>query len=404
MKAQIKKIRQIAFIIIVTCIVLLLNYCTPVEDLAKATTVTVYTAGYSTSNDDVKVPCYWKNEERTDLPVLNSAKDGYVNAVKVIENIVCAAGYTTDNADVEVPCYWVDEERIDLQTLDPTKSAQTMDIQVIGNTVFTAGYSTNSDDVKIPCYWINEERIDLPVIDASGNGQANTIQIVENSIYVAGYITNGSGIETPCYWINDTLIILSVAEAGKNARANAMQIVDNNIYITGFSHNSADIEISCYWFNGIYKILPLFLDFYRHDTYVEVDAKGFAYDVQVTNGTMYSVGYYEIYDYSYDFVPPNIAAYIESYISYSGILPYRRVPCYWINDTARVKFLASNTEDGEVNAIKVTNNTMYSAGYNTNHLGIVAPCYWIGDDNRIDLPVIDLNKEGHATTIYITEE
>jgi hypothetical protein len=97
-------------------------------------------------------------------------------------------GYTRNGADIAVPCVWKNGTRSDLSVIDPAKDGSASGIYVDGNQhgyawsisgyggdVYISGATTNSYGVMIPCYWRNGGRNGLSVLDTGKNGEANSI-------------------------------------------------------------------------------------------------------------------------------------------------------------------------------------------------------------------------------------
>jgi hypothetical protein len=78
----------------------------------------VYTAGYCNSSSNVSVPCFWKDGVKTDLSVPDSTKSSMAQGITVIDGFVLVSGFYTSTDkwgdSVRVPCYWVDGVRHEL--------------------------------------------------------------------------------------------------------------------------------------------------------------------------------------------------------------------------------------------------------------------------------------------------
>jgi len=141
-----------------------------------------YIAGY-TKNDSIPsvfVPCYWKNEARTDLDVIDDTKDGYAESIFVSDSDIYIAGYTKNDSipSVFVPCYWKNEARTDLlDVIDDTKDGYAQSIFVSDSDIYVAGYTINSSGFEVPCYWKNGSRTDLSVLDQTKPGSAQSIYV-----------------------------------------------------------------------------------------------------------------------------------------------------------------------------------------------------------------------------------
>ncbi len=372
------KLPPFIVILSLTAGLFLVSGCTKKEDIAPTTT-TVYTAGYTYNTSGQVVPCYWKNEERVDLPVIDSNRDGYAFAIAVEGNTVYTGGYTINTSDDRIPCYWKNQERIDLPVFNPSEYGVVQDIKVINEAVFTAGYTTSSFGFRSPCYWINKTRVDLPVlIPADSHGAAYALDVVENTVYVAGYAG-----DAPCYWINNSLILLPAPPTG--CQATDIKVVANNVYVAGYVLNDTFDRVPSYWLNGTRIDLPLLdkydlgalLGYSNDDILLLPDVTGAAYSLDVVKSIVYTAGVNTLAGGNY--------------------------PFYWFNQIA-VDLLAPPPSSwhsvGAVSAIDVVENVVYTAGgiINSDEVGI--PCYWINHDTRIDLPVL-ATSGGEARAIQV---
>lgn len=375
----------------------LVSGCTKKEDTAPTTT-TVYTAGYTRNDAYNLVPCYWKNEERVDLPMINPNSSGFAFAIAVERDTVYTAGYTMNTLDDFIPCYWKNQKRVDLPVSNPTEFGIVEDIQIVNGAVFTAGYTYNA--TTVPCYWINKTRVDLPVLNPTDFGSVHALDVVENTVYTAGY--SGS---TPCYWVNNTLIVLPTLSG--SGEATDIQVVGNNVYIAGYTINDSFDEIPCYWLNGNRIDLPLLdkelmvaflgqegLTFLLGEMFGEDEfnishlppVSGWGFGLKVVENTVYTAG----------------GNGIGSWDVGIG----EKHPCYWI-DQIVVDLPAPPPElyslGGLAMDIDVFENVVYTAGRIVNVSagdGQSNPCYWINHDTRVDLPVL-ATSGGEARAIQV---
>jgi hypothetical protein len=213
------------------------------------------------------IPCYWKNNVLTSLPVISEDVGGLAESIFVSANDVYIAGSVLDGSgDFSVPCYWKNGQRIDLGLPGTCRSAMAKSLFIEGDDVYvsasgflqswlsvplvwtngtwtelskinpagygwTSGLSVDGHDVHVcggtwdeaknptPCTWMNNERFDLP---GGPDGYALDIQVFAGDAYVAGY-TRSSG---PCYWKNGALVKLSYSEIGNSGMAQAIFVVN----------------------------------------------------------------------------------------------------------------------------------------------------------------------------------
>ncbi len=349
---------------LILCSALVMGGCSEKEDTSSTTTTAIYIAGHTQNNSSDFVPCYWKNDTRTDLPVLYDTEDAYAEAIYVEGNIVYTAGScSVDPIDLFfVPCYWKNDVRIDLPTIDPILGGKATAIYATPGAVFTGGYSVNPESPGfIPCYWINETRVDLPTL-GPGIGFVEAIQVVGSTIYTAG-VSN----EVPCYWVNDTLIILPVSEVGRPGWAYAIKVVEDDVYVAGSIENTDGEIVPCFWVNGNRTDLS--------------DLYGTAYGIDVVGKDIYTAG-----------------------INYPYPMSITDGPYYWKNRIRVGLPVIDATRPAEAHGIQVMENTIYTAGFTNNNSGDEVPCYWLNHNNRVDLPVIDPTKAGQAKAIQVVLE
>lgn len=350
--------------IVMLCSVLFITACSEKEDPSSAGAPAIYIAGHTQNNSSDFVPCFWKNDTRTDLPVLYDTEDAYAEAIYVQGDIVYTAGSCSISAiDLFfVPCYWKNDTRIDLPTIDPILGGKATAIYATPGAVFTGGYSVNPESPGfIPCYWLNETRVDLPTL-GPGIGFVEAIQVVGNTVYTAG-VSN----EVPCYWVNDTLIILPVSEVGRPGWAYAIKVVEDDVYVAGFIENTAGDIVPCFWVNGNRTDLS--------------DLFGAAYSIDVVGKDIYTAG-----------------------INYPNPAPITHGPYYWKNRIRVGLPVIDATRPAEAHGIQVVENTIYTAGFTNNNSGDEVPCYWLNHNTRVDLPVLDPTKSGQAKAIQIVLE
>ncbi len=372
---NVKKIYYIIFSVVVACVTFLINSCTP-EELVSP--VTIYLAGY-TINGITSTPCYWKNETRTDLPVLDENKDGYATDIQVVEDDVYIAGYITEYLDkdgdgfftdrLEKPCYWINDTGpyfLGVFSGDLGGAAYAISIRKtvaegIG-IVYTAGYAEHifGTNPPRPYHWLNEiGPIYLDMLDSDKAGRANDIQFVENTsmLYMAGETQNSEDVSVPCYWRGGYRTGLPVLDENKDGYAKSIQVVGDDIYIAGYTKNSGGGSVPCYWVNGS-RIDHTFLN-----------QNGEAHAIQVVGGTVFTAGM------------------IDDHFVIS-------LPCYWINETRIDLPIKDHGINGKVTGMQVVGSTIYTAG-----ISGYSPTYWINET------LVELSGQyGQATAIYVVEE
>jgi len=228
-----------------------------------------------------KIPCYWKNGERINMPedcnVFFSTRHTRFNAFAVSGDDVYITGYY-DIGNNSKACYWKNGEKVELTLPDDVITSSTFSIAVVGTDVYVSGqYKIGSKWTS--CYWKNEERLPLSLPANAILSNTNTIAVVGSDVYVAGGYGFSIRDYYNCYWKNGvrTEIAASFAftvsgtdwySAGidnynaclvkngvitklstKNSEPLAIAIEGSDIYVLGI-----DDGVGCYWKNGVKTI------------------------------------------------------------------------------------------------------------------------------------------------------
>lgn len=322
----------------------------------------VYLAGSDKSKDG-SLPCFWKNDTRTNLP--NTA-GGDAHSIAVDGSNVYVAGRSwVDLAQTRyVPCYWLNGNRTNLPFLHERGNGTANSILSFNGIVYAAGtcsdsltYFANNGWRNIPCYWKNDKIIRLEMLNGFGNGSTASISLLAapNRIitYIVGTSTASSGYDEPCYWKIDPMVITTpdaeieaTALSDKGYGGGAKHVspgngqIQNDVYIAGFVDNADGVNDPCYWHNGnrtdLSKISPS-----GHAVATAIDYAG--NDVYVTG--------------------------------YSGNNEGRHIPCLWKNGTRTELTLPANAHSGEATSFKIRDGDIYVAG-TVNTASGEFPCYW----------------------------
>jgi len=207
---------------------------------------------------------------------------------------------------------------------------------------------------NIPSYWVGTEHTGLSV-PGGASGQALDITVVNGIVYTAGWwCENGNDRgniinHRPCYWVGTERVDLS----GGTGDAVAITVADGKVYAAGYYYDGRFTP--CYW-AGAERIVLSTLN----------NSLGIVSAITVVNGEVYTAGFL-----------------ITGTINSSQI----QEPCYWIG-TERIDLSIPNEYTfAEITDIKVSNGTVYVAGYYSHSgVGDRVPCYWAGTE-RIDLGV-----------------
>ena len=351
-------------------------------DTGKQTTI--YTAGYhytSITQDSTKVPCYWKNQTRTDLPQLNNLAGGEATSIAVSGSDVYVVGFTRQTTK-SVPCYWKNDNRTDLSTIDANQSGKAQGIFINGSKIYIAGQTINAAGKGIPCYWENGNRTDLSTLAANYGGIAWSIFVSGSVIYVSGNTQNDisdfwTRKNVPCYWANGTRTDLSgIGGPPQNATghsyAYSIIVKDSDIYVSGTTMDKTDLPYPCYWLNGDRTDLK----------FIDPSRGAYGWNMALSGSNMY------------------VAGWVASDIAYLPVA----YPAYWKNDTMNTLLDPEGSIVGQVYDVKVFGVHVYLSGYTRNwddNTSQNIPCYWVSD-SKVDLPVPD-GSGGDAKSIYAIE-
>lgn len=343
----------------------------------------VYIAG-SDKTGDGSVPCFWKNDTRTNL---SNSKGGDAYSISVNgSNVYVAGRHWLDNAQTRFsPCYWLNANRTDLPLLDPRGNGMAKSILAFDGTVYAAGtcsdsleFFANSGWRNLPVYWKNGQIMQLKLLDGFGNGSAVSIalQAAPNRVitYIAGTSYASSGYDEPCYWKIDPFVITipgadiePAALSSKGFGGSALNLspgsgnnAQGDIYIAGFIDNADGINEPCYWHNGTRTDLSK----------INPNDHGAATAVDYAGSDVYVVGYCS---------------------GASG-----RIPCIWKNGARTELKLPAGTTHGEATAVKVHEGNVYVAG-TVNASGEEFPCYWKNGE------ISKYNSKGVTSSIALSK-
>lgn len=103
------------------------------------------------------------------------------------------------------PCYWVDDQRTDLPLPPGSGYAQTVGIAVNNTDTVVVGYFNQSGAGRKACYWKNRSLFVLPTI-ASNSTTAKAVKVIDNDVYILGEYTNSNSERFPILWKNGVIV------------------------------------------------------------------------------------------------------------------------------------------------------------------------------------------------------
>ena len=125
-----------------------------------------YICGYTTNNDGKKVACYWKNNVRYSLSIMNSLFDSEANSIYHENGNIYIAGYNyNSDGTIVYPCYWKNEQRVNLPIGEDNivgMPGVINSIFVLNGVVFISRLVVNQNNNEWKrCYWANFIKIEL---------------------------------------------------------------------------------------------------------------------------------------------------------------------------------------------------------------------------------------------------
>jgi hypothetical protein len=299
---------------------------------------TVYVGGYCRVSDK-DAPCYWKGNERIDLPLPAAGIAGNVQSLYLYGDEVYTCGWFT-TAAAYFPCYWTGITLSEIP-VDTGRKAGTHAIAVDGGAVYTGGTecALNNTDIQ-PSVWKGFERTALNrYTDGSAYYPAGVkaIWVTDGTVYASGYYDNGSGMQNACFWTGSTMTQLADDDAS-NSDAGSIVVYDGIVYCGGY-YQSGTSYLPCYW-AGTQKT-----DFEKGS-----ETRCFVNSLTVSDGTVYACGYY-------------INGSVDT-------------PCYWIGTKRYEIALPYAERDAYMNAVAVYNGIIFIAGSYSDNDWKRYPCTW----------------------------
>jgi uncharacterized membrane protein len=276
--------------------------------------------------------------------VLNSCKKGGVTPGTSGPADVYIVGYTTAANGNNVATYWKNDVATKLE--DSTSYSVASAITTDGNDIYIAGTVEPGGlgSAETPVYWKNGVRVTLPNV---GFGSASSIAVTNGNIYVGGSTTPNAYDDVATYWKNG--VQTKLTNGSYSVFVNGVAANSNNVYLCGAdSYGGAQ-----YWKNGTNTTL----------------GGGQAFAVTLSDNDVYICGFSGAY------------------------APY--YPTVWKNGTATV---LNNSGIGEARAITVVGNDVYVAGFTSNGQGD----YGISGGNSNVISAIGYWKNGVFTTLPTT--
>jgi len=330
-------------------------------DGTQDTSYDVYIAG-GYSNGAESIPCYWKNDVKTDLPLTTGYFRGWAEKIIIDGNDIYVLG-NVDDDNRSVGCYW----KNGVISLIPNNGG-TMDMAVLNGDLYIAGaYETQEGNYPFPCYWKNGIKTDLTIPEGGYDGWASTISVYGNSVYITGaYSLAGWSYPMICYWSNGARNDLITAPPTEGYNIYDIAVSESGVIIVGTTSWSYP-RTPWYWKNNFNNLS------------VPAGSDTIPWSIALSNNDVFIAGFYD-----------------------NGHLSNRKTwACYWKN--GELVTLPDNDDgrDGFAHAISVVGNDVFIAGsvdvfndFNGGNSTSTA-CYWKNGT------LIELSSNASANGIFV---
>ena len=187
-------------------------------------------------------PCYWRNEEIQWLE-LPEAKNGFAYGLQLDKNDMYIAGSFENAEGQTLPCYWKNNEKINLPTnnLFPFTFCTTKDIIVRDHNTYILGSAD-----WIPVLWIIDAKggikhryVDSSFVTQNIRSRSATFEMADGKLYIGGdkRVEVNNGYESQVgYWTIDAALHTNwhiVEDHLAYATAFNLVIANEKIFITG---------------------------------------------------------------------------------------------------------------------------------------------------------------------------
>lgn len=175
---------------------------------------------------------------------------------------VYAAGnvFTSDSGTaIGTPCYWREGEFVELPVLDGAKGGEVREMAVEGGTAYMCGSCVDGDSRHVPCTWKNDQLTELPLWPGEKSGQADDVFVLHGEVYVAGQVTKDAGSSIACCWKNGERVALDIPVPHMGSRAHAVWVTGKNVYVCGsFGEPGYPRDWLCIWENGVFEKINMY--------------------------------------------------------------------------------------------------------------------------------------------------
>ena len=194
---------------------------------------------YMGGDDGDKIPCYWRNGQKTNLPMfIGSLFSATVMDIAVSESgdVYMAGWYLFGGDSGWVAAYWKNGDLFIFSQNNRQIDEASIAIAISGNDVYVCGTTTSPDSGREAVYWKNGQQVVL-----AQNAHTAGIAVSGKDVYVCGSNSDGGAV----YWKNGKQITLT-----QNATATGIAIYSNDVYVCGYTNAGSGISTAVYWKNG----------------------------------------------------------------------------------------------------------------------------------------------------------
>jgi hypothetical protein len=344
--------------------------------------------GYSTTSAGKKIPGYWLNDKWHELSFPNNYFAGTVSAVFIVGEDLYFAGTLINESKIMLPCYWKNNKLTLLPIASKDiegKCGVARSIFIRNDNIAVSGYVslTNGSYRNYAVYWINNELKVLPDLSTPAKASAANNIILGEKIYATGDSTDNRGCSIPSIWTNSEWNKMDVPDYVSRVIISKTIMLDGSIVTAGaFMEKPSEgadptwgMIQPCYWINTIRFNLPFFIN----------DKRIYTTAIAKYNNKLVFSGVMEM-----------------NFADIQKGKPPLNLPTFFNGEEWILLPFLSKNQTNETTDIKIVNGDTIISGYSIDNDGVAYPGFWL---NKVwhSLPVLSKKGKGshNATCIGI---